>query len=309
MFKPFKIDFKEYPYIDIKIWEWCPAACTDCRFNINYIPKAKQFSLDNVLKRINYVDKKFDKKFNLVFGNQDWLNHKDIISILKAWLNTGREVRFQVDFDIKKEHLILLDKIKLELWYKNLDIKIAKNARTIKNNLSEKLLVLIKLLSKYTKFKIFIDLFLDFNKYKNLVNLFSDKFWDKWSDNEFDFNLWKNVNVKFHNYSWRLDRTNKCLTNLNRTSCQQLEQLSVKNWYIYLKDSIDVYDNWDLFMHDNLCNIWDIRISNLFLNDDEIYEHFNKYLEYLNILKQKHDNQSDMCFDCISNWFRYKKNK
>ena len=69
MFKPFPLNFKEYPYIDIKIGEWCLAVCIDCRFNINYLPKSKQFSLENILKRIKEADSKFDKKFDLVFGN------------------------------------------------------------------------------------------------------------------------------------------------------------------------------------------------------------------------------------------------
>ena len=308
MFKLFPLKFKEYPYIDIKIWEWCPASCTDCRFNLDYIVKTKQFSLENILKRINEVDKKFDKKFNLVFWNQDGLNHNNIISILKAWLDTGREIRFQIDFDIKKEHVILLEKIEKELWSKKIDIKIAKNARVVVSNLSEKPLVLIKLLSQKTNFKVFIDLFLDFTDHKNLVNTFNTKFGDSFSDNKFDFNIWKNINLKFHNYSWYLDRKNKCFINLKREECQQLSQLYIKWWDIFLKDSLDVYENWDLFIHDNLCNIWDIRISNLYLNDNEIYNHFDLYLKYLNKLKLDNNNQADMCFDCINNWFKYKKN-
>ena len=306
MFKIFPLDFKEYPYIDIKIWEWCPAACTDCRFNINYIYKTKQFSLENILKRIKKVDSKFDKKFNLVFGNQDWLNHKNIIDILKAWLETWREVRLQIAFNIKKDHLILLKKIEEELWYDKIDIKIAQNAREINNNLLEKLLVLIKLLSNNTKFKIFIDLFLDFDKNSKLINFFSKNIKNRWIDNEFDFYVWEKVNIKLQNYSWKLDRKNKCINNLKRKSCQQLEQLYIKNWDIFLKDSIDIYDNWDLFIHDNLCNIGDIRISNLYLKDEEIYEHFNNYLLHLEKLKNKYNYQSDMCFDCITNWFKYK---
>ncbi len=306
MFKIFPLKFKEYPYVDIKIWEWCPAACTDCRFNINYLSKSKQFSLDNILRRIKKVDSMFDKKFNLVFWNQDWLNHKDIISILGWALKTWREVRFQIAFDIRKKHIDLLNKIEKEFWSDRIFIKIAQNAREIKSNLLEKLLVLIKLLSINTKFKVFIDLFLDFDENKSIIDIFSKKFIDKWSDNEFDFNIWENIILKLQNYSWRLDRKNKCFNNLKRESCQQLEQLYIKDGAIFLKDSIDVYDNWDLFIHDNLCNIWDIRISNLYLTNKEIYIHFNKYLKYLRVLKNKHKNQSDMCFDCITNGFKYK---
>lgn len=308
MFKIFNLDFKEYPYVDIKIWEWCPASCTDCRFNLDYMKKTKQFSLDNILNRISLVDKKFEKSFNLVFWNQDILNHKDIIEIIRAWLLTGREIRFQIDFDIKKEHLLLLKKIENEFGVDKIDIKIAKNTRLIENNLAERLMVLIKLLSKNTNFKVFIDLFIDFEKQWNIANSFYNKFSNNVSENEYNFNIWKNINLKFHNYSWYLDRKNKCFVNMPRTSCQQLEQIKLENNNIFLKDSLDVYDNWDLFLHDNLCNIWDIRISNLYLDDNEIYNNFTLYLEHLNKLKSKHNNQSDMCFECTRKWFKYPKN-
>ena len=306
MFKPFPIDFKEYPYIDIKIWEWCPASCTDCRFNIDYIPKAKQFSLVNIKDRIKEVDKKFDKRLNLVFGNQNWLNHKDIISIIEYWINTWRSVRFQIDFNIKKNHILLLENIEKELWYENINIKIAQNCKWEKNIL-EKLIVLLKLLTSKTNFMIYLDLFIDFNENKKVIDYFYNKFWNKWSDYEYCFFIGKKINLKLQNYSWKLDRKNKCFVWLERERCQQLDQLKCDDDTVYLKDSIDVYDNWDMFLHDNLCNIWDIRISNLYLENNEIYNHFTKYLAHLEKLKNKHKSQSDMCYDCITNWFKYNK--
>lgn len=305
MFKLFPLDFKEFPYVDVKIWEWCPASCTDCRFNIDYIPSAKQFSLDNILERIDLVDKKFDKRFNLVFWNQDGLNHKDIIKILKAWLSTWREVRFQIDFDIKKKHLELLERIWEELWTNKIDIKIAQNCRWMTNTI-EKVLVLLKLLSKTNSFLVYLDLFLDINKDKKIFDFFYSKFWKEDSDNKYCFYLWSKINIKLHDYSWKINHKNKWFDWLKRPACQQIDQLKVDSNYIYLKDSLDVYDNWDLFIHDNLCNIGDIRISNINFSDKEIHNNFNEYLIHLNKLKEKNTNQSDMCYECITNGFKYK---
>lgn len=306
MFKLFPLDYREYPYIDIKIWEWCPASCTDCKFNIDYIYKAKQFSLENISERIIKVDKLFDKNFWLVFWNQDALNHKDIFNILDLWLSTWREVRFQIWFNLTSKHISLLKNIESRYWNKKIFVKIAQNCRDL-DNINERLFILIKILTKETSLNFYLDLFIDFKENKNLINYFHKNFWNNNSDNLYSYNLWWKIELKFHNYNWFLDRKNKCIKNLERPWCQQLDQLYCSKWLIYLKDSLDVYDNWDLFIHDNLCNIGDIRISNLWFNSEVIYNHFNLYLTHLNNIKNNSVNQSEMCYKCVTNWFKYKK--
>lgn len=305
MFQPFPLNYREYPYIDIKIWEWCPASCTDCRFNINYLRNPKQFSLESVTDRIFKVDTKFDKKFWLVFWNQDALNHKDIFHILNAWISTQREIRFQVWFTLTAKHIKLLKDIEKRFWNKKIFVKIAQNCRNI-SNLNEKIFVLLKIITQETNLSFYLDLFIDFDENKKLINYFHKKFFNSDSDNKFSYNIGGRIELKLHNYNWKLNRKNKCIENLERVQCQQIDQLACANGIIYLKDSLDVYENWDLFIHDNLCNIWDIRISNLMFEDDIIYSHFNLYLEHLNILKNKSKNQSEMCYLCITNGFKYK---
>lgn len=306
MFKVFPLNFKEYPYIDIKIWEWCPASCTDCKFNIDYIPTAKQFSLENILERIEIVDKKFDKKFNLVFWNQDWLNHNDILSILESWIWTWREVRFQMDFHITHEHILLLEAVNKKFGSDKISVKIAQNCRWV-DKLMEKTIALLKVLRKRTNFMIYLDLFLDFQENASIVQFFHKHFADKNSDNEYSFQIGNNINLKLHNYSWLLNRKNKCIEGLERKKCQQLDQLYINDNSVFLKDSIDVYNNGDMFIHDNLCNIGDIRISNIYLENSIIYNHFWKFLDHLSTLQLKNSTQSQMCYDCITHGFKYKK--
>jgi len=307
MFKPFNLNYRELPSINIKIWEGCPAACTDCKFSINYIKWINKFSLDNILNRMKIVDEKCDKSFNFAFWNCDWLDHDNIVKILWEWLKTGREVIFQIWFKIRKEHFLLFEKIEKEFWYEKISLKIAQNCRGL-DNLNEKIFVLIKLLNNKCRFGVYLDLFLDFDNNKNLISFFSKKFYDKNWEYWFCFNISDNIELKFHNYSWYYDKIKKCLINLEREECQQLDQLMIKDNNIYLKDSLDVYENWDLFMHDNLCNIWDIRISNIFLDNEVIYNNFNIYLNYLENLKKYSSNQSDMCYKCVTNWYKYINN-
>lgn len=118
-------------------------------------------------------------------------------------MNTWRKIRFQIAFDIKKEHIFLLKIINDELWSDKIKIKIAQNTREIKSNLLEKLLVLIKVLSSNTKFKIFIDLFIDFEKNKSIiVNFFSKKITDKWFNNFSGFSNNSHPEKNIKSFSW-----------------------------------------------------------------------------------------------------------
>lgn len=302
MFKIFELNYREFPYVDIKIGEWCTAACTDCRYNINYLKTVKQYSFENIKKRIEKFDELFDKKFNIVFGNQDIINHNEIFKILDFATKYGREVRVQTNFLLTQNHIELLNII--EKKYKNVSIKIAQNARDIKN-ININLLNLLKIFTSNVSLKLYLDIFIDFDKNESLIKLYKTKFTNRVSENEFSFFIWKNIELKFHNYSWSVDFKHKDIKNFTRKKCQQLEQLEIKNKNIYLKDSIDIYENWDLFIHDNLCNIWDLRISNIFLDSSKILNDFEKYIFYLKDLEKKSISQKQMCFLCISNWYKY----
>jgi hypothetical protein len=131
------------------------------------------------------------------------------------------------------------------------------------------------------------------------------KFSTKKSFNDFNCIIWNKYDIKFHDFSWKIDFNIKVINNLKLKKCLQYEQLSIINNKIFIKDNLEMLNNWDLFIHDNLCNIWDIRISNIFKNNNDIYNDFILFKKYLDKL-----NNWDMernCFKCIKTGYSYAK--
>lgn len=113
----------------------------------------------------------------------------------------------------------------------------------------------MKLLTKNTHFKFYLDVFLDFTEHKDFIDFFHKKFSRVQFENIYSYNIEKTIEMKLHNYSWFVDPAQQKIINLPRKKCQQIEQIMCRDGNIFLKDSLDIYDNGDLFLHDNLCNI------------------------------------------------------
>ena len=307
MFKLAPINFTENPYICIRIWEWCPASCDSCKISIKNFLNPKAYSLDKIFKVIDESDKKFDKWFDFVFWNLNWWSHPNIIKILEYGISKWRKVRFQLNYNLTPWEIKLLKLIEEKLWSENIYIKIAKNCKS-NSDWSKELFLLIKALRSFSNFKFYIDVFLLIPENIKIIETFMKYSTSKDRDHKYNLVIWDSIDVKFHDYSWKINDKDKTIDNLNwRDNCQHLDQVYCDAWDIFIKDSVDVMVDGDIFIHDNLCNIWDLIVSNIFLDNNSIYNNFRDYLSYMDKLSSSFSCQSDACYACIKKGYNYLK--
>jgi hypothetical protein len=178
-----------------------------------------------------------------------------------------------------------------ELGHNGIQIKIAKNCSD-SDNWKKDLFVLIKMLTRFTKFKFYIDVFLDLDKNEKEIQSFMKHSTSRQDEHKHNFVIRDIIDVKFQDYSWKVDDQKKTVSNLKmRKSCQHLDQIYCENGDVFAKDSIDVFENGDMMVHDNLCNIGDLMVSNVFFDEKRIYTDFEKYILRLKDLGKQHQNQ------------------
>ena len=307
MFKLFPLDFRENPYISIKLGNSCPASCDACRYSSKYVRNVETYSLENIFEVVDECDKKFEKDFDIVFGNLSSTSHPYIIDILKYGIAKWRKVRFQLGFHLNKNDLMLLKKVENELGHNDIQIKIAKNCND-SDDWKKDLFVLIKLLTSFTKFKFYIDIFLDIEKNETYITSLLKHSTSTQNEHQHNFCILDMIDVKFHDYSWKVCDDQKTILDLKmRKTCQHLDQIYCEDGDVFAKDSVDVFENGDMMIHDNLCNIGDLMVSNIFFDEKRIYTDFEKYILRLKGLEKKHKNQWDMCYDCIKKSYHYNK--
>ena len=305
MFKLAPIEFTENPYICIRIGEWCPASCDSCKISIKNFPNPQSYDFKKIKKLVDEADSKFDSWFDIVFWNLNGASHPHIIKILEYGIQKWRKVRFQLNYNITAAEIRLLQDIEKQLWTENIYIKIAKNCKD-DPYWSRDLFLLIKVLRKFSRFKFYIDVFLKISQHEKLIETFMKHSTSKQRDHSHNLVIWDSIDIKFHDYSWTINDKNKTIDNLKgRDSCQQLHQVYCREGDVYVQDSVDILLNGDMFIHDNLCNIWDLMISNIFFDNKKIYHHFDEYLSYLKNLGESSPCQADACYSCIRKGYSY----
>jgi hypothetical protein len=299
----FTRDYKtlvEYPYVVIVVWKGCPAWCDLCSFS-RKVAKSECFDYEWTKELMNKINDIFFSKFEILFHWVNLLDHPyidDIISYTKNDLN--RWVRIQLEHSMKPIYYDKLKTLFTQYWKFSaiirIDVKKQEDFRLFYDT--------FKKLIKVDWVKVYFEIFLDREKF--MLTIDKIMWWRTTdSDNEFNCIIWNKFDIKFHNYIWKLNRSDEKIDNIEHRKCYMYDFFDVKNNKITINDHIEVQNNWDFIFHDDLCYIWQAKISNINKSNDEIYKDFIKYkYKYLESLR---NNSEKSCYKCIMNKYHYNK--
>lgn len=296
-----KQDCIDQPHVSIKVWLWCPAWC-DCDFSYKKIKKNIVYDHVLIKKNLAYVASKFSDDFEIFLVWLNILKYEKLVYLLDEIIAKGRKFKLQIPHNLDENDIKTLT----ELWqqYGRFNCSIPK---TIDHRADlENLMKEINFLSKIEwLWKIYFDVFLDVHTYEKIISYIIKKLWTNRSNNSLNCIIWDRFDIKFHDLSWKLNHTNKCVDNLDKTSCLMQNYFYIKDEKIYLYDHIELWINSDLTFHDNLCYLWNFAVSNIWFEDTNIVNDFKKYRSYLD-----HISDGDLkiqCYKCIKNSYNYSK--
>jgi len=292
---------REYPYAVIVVWKWCPAWCDLCSFS-KKVAKTECFDYDWTKELVNKMHKVFFDKFEILYHWINLLDHPHIDNIIDYTKNDlARWVRLQLEHSMWKKHLEKLQDYITKYWNFSviirIDVKEQENFSYFYNTFKD--------LLKIDWLKIYFEIFLDREKYMTTINKIM--WWATTnSNNKFNCIIWNKFDIKFHNYVWKINRSEQKIDKLDNKECYMYDFFDVKNWIITINDHLEVQNSWDFIFHDDLCYVWQAKISNINKSNEEIYNDFKKYkYEYLEKLKM---NSEKSCYKCITNKYNYSKN-
>ena len=291
------------PHVSIKVWIGCPAGC-DCDYSYKRLKKDILYSKEVILSNIHQVKENFSEDFDIFIVGLNVIENDFFEEILESCKSVDRKFKIQISHKISDEQIVYLTSLVKKYWTFNCSIP-----KTIDN--SADLYRLISLIKRFSnmkyKWKIYFDVFLDIDKYSHIIRNVISKLATIKSNNEYNCIIWNSFDLKFHDLSWKLNKENKSIENLKRTSCMMQEYFLInkKKEYIYLDDHIEISPNWDLVFHDNLCYLGAYKISNIKRTNKEIIDDFQKYSNYLQQINMQKSSQSEICYQCINKPFHY----
>lgn len=293
--------YLDKPHVSIKIWTWCPAGC-DCEFSYKKLKNIFLYNKEVIKKNIDLVAKNFSKDFEIFFVWMNLLKYKDLFEILEYCHKNNRIFKLQIPHNLTNDDIEVLSKIgEIYPWINYSIPKTIDSVDDLKNILNE--IVVLKNIQWLGK--VYFDVFLDIVKYEKIIKIIISKLSTKESKNNYNCIIWNSFDIKFHDLSWKIDHENKKISNLKRKKCLMKDYFFIKDKKIYLYDHVEIWANWDLTFHDNLCYLANFSISNISFENDLIIKHFFDYKTYLDEISNW-----DLvynCYTCIKNRYSYKK--
>lgn len=257
----------------IRLAIWCPTKCPTCKdskVSQSIFTKNTSDILYNIL-----LLKKIDFDVCVFFGGD--MNMCDNLYVYVDFfqrLFPNKELQIQVDPTKYNPHFDNYKKVKFISY-----IMVQKSQQLhelkekIKMQYGKKLILSLNLSQYMTED---ISSFIHIFRKKNELDV-----WRYWE------HFWKNISYQ------------KCL--LKESFSFSERQLSIED------QSIEIHYNWDLSVHNNVCNRWGHILSNIRKEKNNI---LNDFMNYDMFLKQQiniTDNQYVNCKLCIKNNYEYKK--
>lgn len=300
----FTRDYKtliEFPYVVIVVGNWCPAWCDLCSFSSKVVEESECFDYEWIKILIDQVHKVFFEKFEILFHWINLLTHPFIDDIISYTRNDlKRWVRLQLDHSMSLAEIMKLQMLLKKHWNFSSIIRV-----NVKKQDDFKLFYnTFKDLLKVDWLKVYFEIFLDREAFMPTIEKIM--WWRTTdSDNEFNCIVWNKFDIKFHNYIWKLNRKEQKIDKIDHNQCYMYDFFDVKDDKVTVNDHLEVQNNWDFIFHDDLCYIWQSKISNINKTVDEIYEDFKAY-KYKYLEKLRNDSDKS-CYKCIMNKYHYDK--
>lgn len=294
--------FTDKPHVSIKIGSWCPAWC-DCDFSYKKIKNIVLYNKDSIIKNIDFILDNFSLDFEIFLVWLNLLKYNELEEVLDYITNKWRKFKLQIPHNMDNADYSTLSFLYHK--YGNFDCSIPK---TIDSHIDlSNLLSMINDLKKFnTSWKIYFDIFIDINKYEKIIESIITKLSTNKSNNSYNCIIWKYFDLKFHDLSWKIDDSNKIISNLKRNKCLMKDYFYINESRLFLYDHIELWPSWSLTFHDNLCYLWHFEISNISFSKSEIIKHFNKYKDYLYNITISLD-LKNQCYKCLKNQYNYNK--
>lgn len=290
----------EYPYAVIVVWNWCPAWCDLCSFSDKVVEESECFDFEVIQKLIEKIHEKFFSEFEILFHGVNLLKHPFVRDMVWHTKSLWRWVRMQLETNLTDGDINILKVLLHNYWDFSAIIRV-----NIRKPEDFKIFYdVFKKLLKVKWLKVYYEIFLDREKYSDKISSIM-KLATTWSNNEYNCIIWDRVDIKFHNYVWRINAKEKCIDNIDHTECYMKDMFDVRDNHVFIDDHIEVQNNWDFIFHDDLCYIGQPKIANIFSDDKDIYKLFLQYkYTYLEKLK---NNSPTSCYKCIKNKYHYEK--
>lgn len=260
----------------IRVSEKCSSNCLSCK--LPYVKENFFYEIDKFERVLSFINKKFSKNFEI------WILWFDLIDNLPFDLfeNFWRKFSIQISFND-------VEKLYWKKFWNNIYFWIQE---TVNNLLDFKRI--IKFLNYIEERKIFLDIniLINFSKFEKILNYFKNKY--KYQYSKWLYKIFMKTNIlEFEDSS---DLENYVI--LGNRRCLGLDNFYLFEKKIFIKDDIEIKLNWDIKFHLNhFCNKWILKISNIFKQDLNIFEDFQKLKK---ILEEKWISSS-RCKNCVSN--------
>lgn len=293
------LSFIDKPHVSIKVWSWCPAWCLNCDFSYKKIKSDITYSKESIFKNIEKASQIFSENFDIFIVGIDILKSDILEDIILKCQKNSRTFKLQINHTISDLELLFIKRLSEKFWTFDCSIPIMIES-------SNDLILIVKLLKRVQNisiwWKLYFDIFLDISKYDTIITSIISKFSTHKSENSYNCIIWNLFDLKFHDLWWDLDHKNKMVSWLKRSKCMMKDYFSFKNESIYLVDHIEIFPNWDLVFHDNLCYLGNYKISNVYRTHEQIIFDFKAYRSYLDKINST-SSQAKNCYNCIKNPF------